>query len=279
MKIRIYIRRALLAFVGLLCMETMYAQSYKELVERAMDLTQKDSLSLAEELYRKALKVDPANARNALVFSNLGTVQKRQGKTDAAIESYTLALNIIPYSTAILLNRAALYMDKGLLEKAYIDYCSVIDLLPSDKEARLFRAYIYMKRRQYKEARIDYNAILSSDLKNKAARTGLVLLDEKEGKLISATDALNQLITEYPQDASLLRMRANIELEQGSDELALVDLEEAVRIIPTDADAYVAIGDIYLKEKKKKEARVAYEKAIANGIPRPELLQKLKQCK
>ncbi len=279
MKIRMYIRRSLFVLAGLSCMGTMCAQSYKELVERAMDLTQKDSLSLAEELYKKALKTNPTNARNALVFSNLGTVQKRQGKTDEAIESYTLALNIIPYSTAILLNRAALYMDKGLLEKAYVDYCSVIDLLPSDKEARLFRAYIYMKRRQYKEARIDYNAILSSDLKNKAARTGLVLLDEKEGKLIAATDALNQLITEYPQDASLLRMRANIEQEQGSDEFALADLEEAVRITPTDADAYVAIGDIYLRGKKKKEARAAYEKAIDNGIPRSELLSKLKQCK
>lgn len=279
MKRTICIKKSLLALVGICCMETLHAQSYKDLVEQAMDWTRKDSLALAENLYRKALKTDPTNTRNALVFSNLGTVQKRQGKIDEAIDSYTLALNIIPYSTAILLNRAALYMDKGLLEKAYVDYCSVIDLLPSDKEARLFRAYIYMKRRQYKEARIDYNVILASDLKNKAARTGLVLLDEKEGKLIAATDALNLLISDYPEDASLLRMRANIELEQEADEFALADLEAAVRIAPTDADAYVVMGDIYLKQKKKKEARAAYEKAIANGIPRSVLLSKLRLCK
>lgn len=257
----------------------MQAQSYKELVDKAMDMTMKDSLAQAEQLYRQALKLEPANARNALAFSNLGTVLKRQGKTDEAIEAYTMALNIIPYSTAILLNRATLYMEKNQLDKAYVDYCSVIDLLPSNKEARLFRAYIYMKRRQYKEARIDYNTLLAADMKNKAARTGLVMLDQKEGKLTAAIDGLNLLIAEYPQDISLLRMRANIEMEQGFGEVALADLEEASRLNPNDSETYVAIGDLYLEMKKKKEARASYEKAIAHGIPRSELLPKLKQCK
>ena len=36
--------------------------------------------------------------RNALLFTNLGTVQRRLGKIDDAIDSYTLSLNITPYS-------------------------------------------------------------------------------------------------------------------------------------------------------------------------------------
>ena len=128
----------------------LYAQSYAEVVEEAMDCIKKDSLVQAESLFQKALKMDPSNARNALLFSNLGTVQKRLGKRDEAIESYTMALNIIPYSTAMLLNRASLYLEMNLTDKAYIDYCNVIDLLPENVEARLFRAYIYMQRRQYR---------------------------------------------------------------------------------------------------------------------------------
>lgn len=275
MKIKICIFLTALAA----CCGTASAQDYNTLVERAMDLTQKDSLVQAEQLYRQALKLEPTNARNALLFSNLGTVLKRQGKTDEAIESYTLALNIIPYSTAMLLNRASLYMEKGLTEKAYIDYCSVIDLLPNDKEARLIRAYIYVTRRQYKEARIDYNVILSADVKNKPARIGLAMLDQKEGKYIAATDALNQLISESPEDASLLRMRANIALEQGYDTAALTDFEAATAIDPTDAETYVTVGDIYLRRKDKKKARSAYEQAVAKGIPRAELASRLKQCK
>ena len=103
---------------------------YHRLVGQAMDYTLKDSLKQAEQLYREALKLDPTNARNALLFSNLGTVLRRQGRADEALEAYTMAINITPYSTAMLLNRASLYMEKGREDLAYVDYCTVIDLLP-----------------------------------------------------------------------------------------------------------------------------------------------------
>lgn len=279
MRMRISKHIAAVAFVLSVGSLSAYGQTYNELVEKAMRCTQKDSLQQAEQLYRKALKLDPSNARNALLFSNLGTVQKRMGKTDDALQSYTLALNIIPYSTAILLNRAAIYMEKGLLDKAYLDYCNVIDLLPNDKEARLFRAYIYMQRRQYKEARIDYNVIISVDLGNKAARIGLAMLDQKEEKYVSAVDRINLLIHDYPDDVSLLKMRANLELEQGQDEVALADLEETVKKESASGDTYELMGDICLKLKRKAEARRYFERAIHAGIPRASLADKLKSCR
>lgn len=65
-----------------------------------------------KKLFEEALKLEPANMRNSMLFSNLGTVQHRLGKIDKAIESYTLGLNLAPYSVTILLNRAALYLEK-----------------------------------------------------------------------------------------------------------------------------------------------------------------------
>ncbi len=274
-----FMRRLIIIACVCLCSFGLYAQNYNELVEEAMACAQKDSLARAEQLFREALKLDPKNARNALLFSNLGTVLKRQGKADEAIEAYTMALNITPYATAILLNRAALYLDKGLLEKAYIDYCNVIDLIPEEKEARLFRAYIYMQRHQYKEARIDYNVLLGKDAKNKPARIGLAMLDQKEGKFIAARDRLNLLVEEYPQDASLLKMRANVELEQEFTDMALLDLEAAAKLDPNDADVYVMMGDIYVRQKKKHQARQAYEQAIKLGISALQLEEKLKEVR
>lgn len=257
----------------------MQAQSYNELVEQAMSYTQKDSLKQAEQLFRQALKADASNARNALVFSNLGTVLKRQGKVKEAIEAYTMALNITPYATSILLNRAALYLDTDLLDKAYIDYCNVIDLIPENREARLFRAYINMQRRQYDEARIDYNTVLLKDSKNHTARLGLVMLDQKEGRLIAARDGLNLLIEEAPRDLSLLKMRANLELEQGFPDAALASVNEVIEIAPKDAESYLMKGEICLMLKQKKEARNAYERAVELGIPRVEVMEKLRECK
>ena len=79
--------------IGSVCLR---AQSYNEIVEKAMDFVKKDSLVQADSLFRKALKIDPNNARNGLLCSNLGTVQKRLGKRDVVVESYTMALNILP---------------------------------------------------------------------------------------------------------------------------------------------------------------------------------------
>lgn len=73
----------------------------------------KDSLPQAEELLLQALKLEPKNAKNALLFSNLGLVQRRLGEFDKALESYSFALNFAPLAVPILLDRAAIYMEMG----------------------------------------------------------------------------------------------------------------------------------------------------------------------
>ena len=256
-----------------------YGQTYNEVVDRAMKYALSDSLVQAEQLFRQALKMDPNNARNALLFSNLGTVLKRMGRTDEAIEAYTMALNITPYSTAMLLNRGTLYLDKGVDSKAYIDFCNVIDLIPENIEARLYRAYIYMQRREYKEARIDYNVILEKEPSHKAARIGMAMLDQREGNFTAARDKLNLLIGEFTDDPSLLVMRANLDLERGYPESAVIDLEEALRLNPKDAETTVQLGDVYLSLKDKAKALKAYEKAVSLGIPRSALIEQIKKCK
>lgn len=269
----------ILIFISFCTLFQSYSQSYNEIVDRAMKYALTDSLVQAEQLFREALKIDPNNARNALLFSNLGTVLKRMGRTDEAIEAYTMALNITPYSTAMLLNRGTLYLDKGLDSKAYVDFCNVIDLISENIEARLYRAYIYMQRREYKEARIDYNVIVGKEPSHKAARIGLAMLDQLEGNLTGARDKLNLLIGEFTDDASLLIMRANLDLERGYPEAAVLDLEEALRLNPKDAETTVQLGDVYLSLKDKDKALKAYEKAISLGIPRSALLEQIKKCR
>lgn len=269
----------LLIFISCCALLPSYGQTYNEVVERAMKCALGDSLVQAEQLFRQALKMDPNNARNALLFSNLGTVLKRMGRTDEAIEAYTMALNITPYSTAMLLNRGTLYLDKGLDSKAYVDFCNVIDLIPENIEARLYRAYIYMQRREYKEARIDYNVIVGKEPSHKAARIGLAMLDQREGNLTAARDKLDLLIGEFKDDASLLIMRANLDLERGYPESAVIDLEEALRLNPEDVETTVQLGDVYLSLKEKVKALKAYEKAVSLGIPRSALMEQMKKCK
>ena len=270
-----YIYLVVLMFIGM----QAYAQTYEELVGKAMDAVEADSLYDAEKFFKEALNKEPANMGNSLLLSNLGTIQRRMGKNKEALESYTLALNKSPHSVKILLNRASLYLELDYLEKAYSDYCNVIDLSPKNKEALQFRAYIYMRQRQYNEARNDYRMLLEEEPANKTARIGMVMANQKDGRYKEAFDELNRLVTDFPNDASLLKARDELEVEMNSLDLALLDLEEAVKKTPNDADIYVMCGDIYLMQGRKREAYVAFEKAIELGIPRPQLHDKLKASK
>ena len=90
---------------------------------------------------------------------------------------------------------------------------------------------------------------------------------------------LHQLIVDYPDDASLLKARAELEIEMNSFDLALLDLENASKLTKDDPEIYVMCGDIYMEQGRNREAYVAFEKAVELGIPRPELQDRLKASK
>lgn len=255
------------------------AQTYDELIDKAMDAVEQDSLLQAENYFKEALRLEPANMRNSLLFSNLGTIQRRMGKKEEALESYSLALNKTPFSVTMLLNRASLFLEMNDLEKAYTDYCSVLDIDRKNPEALMYRAYIYMKRRQYQEARLDYRSYLEMNPENKTARLGMALVNQKDRRFQESLEEFNRLIVDYPKDASLLKARAELEVDMNLLDMALLDLENAARLTPDDPEIYVMCGDIYLLQDKKREAYVAFEKAIELGVPRPQLNDRLKASK
>ena len=167
----------------------------------------------------------------------------------------------------------------GKTDRAYTDYCQVLDEDKQNKEALLMRAYIYVLRRDYPAARMDYNRLLELDLQSYSGRLGLATLEQKEGKFREALEILNKMITATPDDATLYIARADVEREMKHEDLALVDLEEAIRLDAASADAYLLRGNIYLAQKKKGLAKADFEKAISLGVPPADLHEQLKQCK
>lgn len=255
------------------------SQTYHELSEQALEWAAKDSLKRAEDTFRQALKLEPANPHNALIFSNIGSLQRQMGKYELAIESFTLALNIAPRMVTILLNRADTYMETGMANRAYVDYCEVLDLERTNREALLMRAYIYVMRRDYKAARIDYDRLLELEPDSYSGRLGLVMLEQKEAKYKEALEVIGKMIIEFPQDAVLYITRAGIRQEMENPELALFDLEEAIKLDPEAVEAYLMRGEIHLSQKKKALAKADFEKAISLGTPPAEVREHLRQCK
>lgn len=265
-----------------------FSQTYEELGNRAVDAIGRDSLALAEEYILQALKLEPANPHNALLFSNLGTIQRRCGEYEKALESYTFALNVAPRAVPILLNRAALYLEQGKNDLAQADYSLALDMESDNREALLMRAYIYMQKRDYKAARADYGRLLKLVPQSYNGRLGLATLAHKEEKYEESLSLLNGMIADKmdgdtlisdPLCAVLYVARAGVEKDMQHADLALIDLEEGLRLDDAQPEAYLMRGQIYLSLKKKELAKQDFERAASLGVPQAEIRELLRQCK
>lgn len=273
--------------LALLTAASATAQSYTDLYERSVTALEQDSLQLAETLLTQALKAEPANEHNALLFSNLGWLQRRQHRYEEALDSYTYALNFAPLSVSILMDRATLLLEMGRDERARVDYSLVLDLDRHNQEALLMRAYIYQRERNYKEAHADYDSLLSVAPRHYQGRLGLATLYQKEQKYEPAMMLLNTLVEEERQAdtpdnqrlAVLHLAKAYVEWEQGWAEPALMDLEASMQAHDQLSEAYLLQGQILLSQGKKRPAKNCFLRARELGVSDAELREWMQQCK
>lgn len=150
------------------------------------------------------------------------------------------------------------------------------------------RAYIYMRQRNYNFAKSDYERLLKLAPRSYNGRLGLATLEQKEGKYEAALSILNAMIAEKGGEATRLTTqqyavlyvaRAGVEQDMKHVDLAMMDLEEAIKLDPSQTEAYLIRGQIYLSQKKKELAKRDFEKAISLGVPQGDLRELLLQCK
>lgn len=259
--------------------QNVFSQSQDEWAARGYSYMERDSLPQAEECFREAIEADPESVRNTMLLTNLGTIQRRRGKMHEAIESYTKALERSPMDISALMNRATVYMALGNDDKAYTDLCNVLNKDKFHTEALYYRAFIYTHRREYAAARTDYKRLLDADPSHANGLFGLAILDQLEGRLQAAEQQLSRLIDRYPDNTTYWQARANVLKESGLYDLALIDLETAITLSPTDAYLYVDRAELYLKLKRHTAAKHDLNCAVALGIPRNALSEFYEQCK
>ena len=78
-------------FVLLQLFNTLPAQTYEEWIQKSCDCIDKNDWMAAEEALKNAMREEPGNPANFALLCNLGTVQRRQGKKEEAVVSYTAA--------------------------------------------------------------------------------------------------------------------------------------------------------------------------------------------
>ena len=253
--------------LGLLLMVgTLRAQTYEEMIRKSYEYADRGDLPAAEEALKAAMHAEPANKNNFALLSNLGTIQRQQGKTDEALVSYTAALSLQPKNKLILSNRAELFIEMGETEKALSDYQALLLLDPLDLDAYYRRGMLYIEMKDYMLADEDFEKIMSIDKESEQGRFGFALLDKARGNYEDSEAILSYLIEKSRTPLQYYEERAELYFQMKKNARAMADLNKIfAETNDVPAHLYVLRGKIKLAQFEKESAAIDFKKALELG--------------
>lgn len=245
---------------------TLNAQSYEDMIAKSYEYVDKNDLFAAEETLKAAMRLEPANRYNYALLTNLGTVQRRQGKFDEAIISYTAALGQQPNSDLILRNRAETYAEIGKTENALIDYQTLLSIKPLDEDALYDRGLLYIRTENFLLAEADFERVLELNPETEKGRMGFAILEKVRKNYSESEIIFNYLIDKNPRNWRLYEERAELYFLMDKKGRAISDLNKVfAEVAEPSAELYVLRGRVKLAQYEKESAAIDFKKAQELG--------------
>ncbi len=176
-----------------------------------------------------------------------------------------------PHNVDLRLRKAAWNVQLEQWSVAKEEYDRILGQLPDNLSALFYRAFVNEKLHRNSFARLDYEHLLMIVPNHFEARLGLALLNQKDNHLTEAMDQMNVLVEQYPDSAIAYAARAGMERERGMTELAIYDYGEAIRLENTNTDYLLNRADLYIEERKYREALQDLQRLQQLGVSRKAL--------
>ncbi len=181
-----------------------------------------------------ALRLDPDHAG---AHALRGVAYGYKGDFDRAIADLTEALRHDPTDRSSLQFRGLFYLFKRAFDESIRDYTTVLQLDPNAAAVYAMRACVYVAKEDFDEAIKDFKAahdLEPSNLNFLTNLAGVYLIRDRHQKAVKTFTAVIQLAPQYGHAFS---GRAMAKAALGDYAGALVDLWEALRLNPNDAEA------------------------------------------
>ncbi|MDY5858646.1 MAG: tetratricopeptide repeat protein [Porphyromonas sp.] len=227
-----------LGLMSLLGATTMRAQfssvadsaRYVALIDSSFTAGSQGRFEVAERHLSEAIRLVPRHPANALLLNNLGGIQQLQGKTDAAILSFSAALERMPDEQTTRLNRARLFALLGKHQAAITDYSLLIAKNPKNELYLYQRAMSYMLTAQYDLAASDLSQIIEMNGESLKARLGYALLETARGNYDEAERLFDYLASKLSKSPEVYEGRARLYHARRMRGYAMRDVERAFEL-------------------------------------------------
>ena len=258
----------LLSAVFLLCAIAASADTdpqYYNLMGDADKAIADGKFSEAEDLLRKAMRLEPANPSNVLLMSNLGMVQFYDGRTAEALATLTAAHDIAPNSVTVLQNRARIYASEAQPEKALGDYARVIELDSTLVEPRFYHAVLILQSGDLPKASAEIDALRALAPDSRLTHVAQATLMMQTGRFKEAIPHLSAALKES-EDASYYSSRALCRLLTDDIAGAADDIARGLELDPTDGELYLYRAMLNKLRYRPDDAKADAAQAVKWGI-------------
>ena len=253
--------------------------TYDGWITASFDALDEDNNQRAEQCLKNAMRLEPANPQNGLLFVNLGTIQRRLGKLQDAEISYTCAISLLDENTVAYSTRASLYAEIEQYQKAIDDYSVVISRNPEDEDALYERALCRLMNNDTIGARLDLETIDKFNPKSAKSRLGMAMVYKAMGENAMAVELYDALIKANPKSWSLLRDRAEVYFFSKRLGAAMLDIDKSIQMNGRDPLSYFLRSKIRWAKGDREYARRDLNRAIELGLPQSaaaDLIEKMK---
>ncbi|MBN1346581.1 MAG: tetratricopeptide repeat protein [Phycisphaerae bacterium] len=167
----------------------------------------------------------------------LGNALIDQHKTDEALIHYLKALEINPGYANAHHNVAAIFAEKGELERAEKHYREALRLTPNFPVAHYNFGNLLLRRGEVQEAITHFEQAVRLNPRFAAAHQSLITALLHGGQTDRAIEACRQALAHCPRQANLHHQLGTILYQQGRTSEASAEFRETLRINPDHQDA------------------------------------------
>ena len=251
------------------------------LVELAAALSDRGDLQSAERTYREAIDLDEGVA----AWTGLGRNYARLGKDDEARDAFERAVDLEPAAAAPHYELGNLLARRQMFDRAVPHYERAVALEPEHLNAHINLAGLHTRQTDYGPAQeVLRRAVRSlpqvADLRYRLGRIyflqaryaeALAILEETilrepgilkaydviaqihmlDGQVAAARDAVAAGLQIDSTDAALRTRMAALQISEGHDESALIELRRAIRENPDNAEAYYLLGHTCIELRRQ----------------------------
>ncbi len=212
----------------------------------------------AARCFRRAVELAPSLRKS---WNNLGNLATARGDAAEALSCYDRAMALEPTAPGYL-NRGLLYQQLERHAEAVSDFEAGVRLAPAHARLRAELGVALSRQYRWREALPHLLEAVARGEGSRIVRTKLINALTETGDSRGALATAQKWVAEQPHEGRAHRSLGAI-LTDSDLRTALVHLEEATRLDPTDPGTWAALGVGLSSEGRMLEAEAAFQKSLS----------------